>query len=192
MTKTDEVETIRHAEILNRRQSALLIVDIQQKINAVMLHRARVIASTVTLIKACRVLEVPIFLTEQYPKGLGTTEEQIMSALAGTEALQKMSFSCGSDTLLAQLREKGIRQVIVAGIECHVCVLQTALDLIANGLQVHIAVDAVSSRKELDYKTALGRMARAGAVTTTVESVLFEILERAGTPEFKEVSKLIK
>jgi nicotinamidase-related amidase len=183
----------RHPQILNRNQTALLIVDVQQKINAVMMHPDLVVDSIVKLIKACQILNVPIFITEQYPKGLGPTEPKILEALGGSTPIQKMTFSCcGVKDLLFQLQEKNIRQVMVTGIECHVCVQQTALDLLAENLHVHVPKDAVSSRKELDYQTALERMSKAGVVLTTVETALFELLEEAGTPEFKEVSKLIK
>ncbi len=184
---------IRHPQILKRQTAALLIIDVQQKINAVMLHREQVVNSIVKLIKGCRILNLPIFITEQYPQGLGATEPDVLQALQGTPPLQKMTFSsCGAEPLLADFKSKGIEQVVVTGIECHVCVQQTALDLLAHGFQVHLPKDAVSSRKALDYETAIERMARAGVVITTVEAVLFELLERAGTSEFKEVSKLIK
>ncbi|HEX9652537.1 MAG TPA: hydrolase [bacterium] len=184
---------IRHPQILNRQHSSLLIVDVQQKINAVMLYREQVVNGIIRLVKGCRILGVPIFITEQYPQGLGHTEPEILAALAGEAPLQKMTFSCcGANGLVEKLQGRGVRQIVVTGIECHVCVQQTALDLLANGFQVHIPRDAVSSRKALDYEAALERLALAGAVPTTVETVLFELMERADTPEFKEVSKLIK
>lgn len=183
----------RHPQILNRNRTALLIVDVQQKINAVMMHADTVVESIVKLIKSCQILNVPIFITEQYPKGLGPTEPKILEALEGKTPIQKMTFSCcGAEELCSKLHDKNIQQLIVTGIESHVCVQQTALDLLANELQVHVPKDAVSSRKELDYQTALERMAKAGVVLTTVEAALFELLEEAGTPDFKEVSKLIK
>lgn len=183
----------RHPQILQRQQSALLIVDVQQKINAVVLHRNQVLERIVTLIRASRRLDIPTFITEQYPKGLGPTEPEILQALEGTVPMQKMTFSCcGEGGVVPDLREKNVRQVVVVGIEAHVCVLQTALDLIAEGYQVQVPCDAVSSRKSLDYETALQRMAGAGAILTTVEAVLFEWLARAGTPEFKEISRFIK
>jgi nicotinamidase-related amidase len=184
---------IRHPEILNKSQTALLIVDVQQKINAVMMHPDTVVESIVKLIKACQILNVPIFITEQYPKGLGPTETKILQALDGNRPIQKMTFSCcGADHLLKQLKDNRIRQVIITGIESHVCVQQTALDLLAQNIQVHIPKDAVSSRKELDYQTALERMSKAGIVLTTVEAALFELLQQAGTPEFKQITQLIK
>lgn len=183
----------RHPQILNRRQTALLIVDVQQKINSVMMDGQGVVQNILKLIEACRVFDIPVFITEQYPKGLGPTEPAILEALEGQTPVQKMTFSCcGSQELIEQLKAENTRQLLVTGIEAHVCVLQTALDLLAQNFQVHIPTDAVSSRKELDYKTALERVSRVGAVLTTVEAALFEILEEAGTPEFKQVSKLIK
>jgi nicotinamidase-related amidase len=107
--------------------------------------------------------------------------------------LQKMTFSCcGSEDLMSALNAKGIRQAVLVGIETHVCVLQTALDLLARNFQVHVVRDAVSSRHELDHQAALQRMAQAGAIVTTAEAVLFELMARADIAEFKEVSKLIK
>ncbi len=183
----------RHPQILDRNQTALLIVDVQEKINFVMMHGDLVVESILKLIKACQILNVPIFITEQYPKGLGPTEPQILQALDGKIPLQKMTFSCcGSQELLQQINHLKVRQVILTGIESHVCVQQTALDLLAQEIQVHIPKDAVSSRKELDYQTALARMSNAGVVLTSVEAALFELLQEAGTPEFKEVTKLIK
>lgn len=182
-----------HPQILVRRHTALLIVDVQQKINAVMLHRERVLDNIIKLIRAGQILDIPIFITEQYPKGLGPTEPKILDALQGRHPIQKMTFSCcGAGDVLDQLQQRKIQQVIVSGIESHVCVLQTALDLLSHKLQVHVPGDAVSSRKQIDYETALERMSKAGVVITTVEACLFELLEEAGTPEFKQVSKLIK
>lgn len=183
----------RHEQIINRNRTALLIVDVQQKINAVMMHPDTVVESIVKLIKACQILNVPIFITEQYPQGLGPTEPKILEALEVKRLTQKLTFSCcGIEKLNSQLKEKNIQQIIVTGIESHVCVQQTALDLLANNFEVHVPKDATSSRKELDYQTAVERMSKAGVVLTTVEAALFELLEEAGTPEFKEISKLIK
>jgi nicotinamidase-related amidase len=184
---------MRHTSILERRQTALLVIDIQERVHAVMRYREEVENNAQKLIRGCQLLQVPIFLTEQYPKGLGHTIASIRYALQATLPIQKMTFSCcGSDELMKTFREKGIRQVVLAGIETHVCVLQTALDLLADNFQVHVARDAVSSRRELDHQTALQRLAQAGAIITTVEMALFELMVRADSAEFKEVSKLIK
>jgi nicotinamidase-related amidase len=183
----------RHPHILQRKQSALLVIDVQEKISAVMLDREFLLKNTVKLIKGCQVLGVPIFMTEQYPKGLGPTEADLVTALGDLSPIQKMTFSCcGAAELMAGLRKKSIKQVMLTGIEAHVCVQQTALDLLANGYQVHIIRDAVSSRKTTDADAALARLQNAGAVITTTEAALFELLERAGTPQFKEISQLVK
>jgi nicotinamidase-related amidase len=183
----------RHPHILKTKQTALLIIDIQEKISAVMLDREFLLKNTVKLIKGCRLLDVPIFITEQYPKGLGPTEKEIVEALGDTLPMQKMTFTCcGAEELLPALKKKAIKQVVIAGIEAHVCVQQTALDLLACGYQVHILRDAVSSRRTTDAETALARLQNAGAVISTTEAALFELLERAGTPQFKEVSQLVK
>ena len=184
---------MRHATILERQHAALLVIDIQDRVHAVMRYREAVETNALKLIRGCQILHVPIFLTEQYPKGLGHTISSIRYALQTALPLQKMTFSCcGSDELMRALSEKKIRQAVLVGIETHVCVLQTALDLRANNLQVHVVRDAVSSRHELDHQTALQRLAQAGAIITTAESALFELMARADTAEFKEVSKLIK
>ena len=184
---------IRHSTILRRGETALLIIDIQEKIFRVMQNSELIIQNTLKLIEGFRILGSEIFVTEQYPKGLGQTELRIREALKGIRPIQKMSFSCsGAGELFITLMEKQITQVVLAGIESHVCVQQTALDLIANGFQVSLAVDACSSRKEIDYDTALSRMRQAGAIVTTTESILFELLNVCGTDEFKQISKIVK
>jgi nicotinamidase-related amidase len=183
----------RHARILNRERAALLVVDVQERLWPVMRERQRLVDRIVIMIKACDLLKIPVFITEQYPKGLGVTISPIKETLRGKEPLVKMTFSCcGLTQLPKALEEKGIERVVVVGIESHVCVLQTALDLLARGFQVHIPRDAISSRYEEDERTALQRMAREGVVITTVEMVLFELLRTAEAPEFKQVSQLIK
>jgi nicotinamidase-related amidase len=184
---------MRHATLLDRRQAALLVIDVQDRVHAVMRYRETVESNAIKLIRGCQLLRVPIFLTEQYPKGLGHTISSLRQALQTTLPLQKMTFSCcGSAELMPALQKREIRQAVLVGIETHVCVLQTALDLLANNYQVHVVRDAVSSRHDLDHQAALQRLAQAGAIITTAESALFELMERADTPEFKEVSKLIK
>ena len=183
----------RHPELLDRKRAGLLVVDVQEKIAAVMLHRQRVLDTTLKLIKACQILKVPILITEQYPQGLGSTEPLIQKALEHVTPPAKLTFSCcGVEEMVDQLKAKGVEQVILVGIETHVCVQQTALDLLARGFQVHVIKDGVSSRKEIDFETALRRMQSAGVIISTLETALFELLERAGTPEFKEVTQLIK
>lgn len=183
----------RHSTILRREDTALLIIDVQERIFRVMLNSENLIKNITNLIEGFKILGSPIFITEQYPKGLGETESRIKSALGEIVPLQKMSFSCaGAGDLFDTLKTKNIKQVVLAGIESHVCVQQTALDLLENGFQVNLAADACSSRKEIDYNTALSRMRNAGIIVTTTESILFELLGVCGTDEFKQISKIIK
>ena len=184
--------TTRHPKTLDRNKSALLVIDIQERILGVIHESERVIENTLKLIKGVKVLNVPVYYTEQYPKGLGETSIRLKEGLDG-DAVQKMSFSCsGAEDLFDEFKQKGLEQIIVCGIESHVCVQQTVLDLLANNFQVDVAADAVSSRRLFDYETALRRMQANGAEVTTTESVLFELLNVCGTDEFKAVSKLVK
>lgn len=183
----------RHDTILRKEKAGLLIIDIQEKISAVMKYRDTVVANAVKLIRGFRVLKLPIFITEQYRKGLGPTELEILNVLNQPNIVEKMTFSCcGALSLMDQLQEKSIRQIVICGIETHVCVQQTALDLVAAGYQVYLVKDAVSSRKEIDHQTAIQRMVNAGIVVTTAESVLFELLVEAKTDEFKQISQIVK
>lgn len=183
----------RHPNILQRENTALLIIDIQERILKVIHEYERVLENNLKLIKGMKTLNIPIFYTEQYPKGLGPTVEILHAELEGNEAIQKMSFSCaGAGLLFDELRKKNITTVVVTGIESHVCVLQTTLDLMADGFNVHLAYDATSSRRKDDYKIALERMRKNGAEITSTESVLFEILNVCGTDEFKHISKIVK
>ncbi len=164
------------------------------------------IENTIKLIKGFKVLNVPIFYTEQYPKGLGQTESKIKEALGASfdsisqtesrrdiEPINKMSFSCsGAGNLFNELKNQRIEQVVLCGVEAHVCVIQTCLDLLANGFQVHVAADCVSSRRKFDYEIAIERMRSNGAEITLTESVLFEMLNVCGTEEFKAISKIVK
>ena len=177
--------------LLDRNDTVLLVIDVQQRIDGVMAdqsHRPRL----AVLVDACTVLSVPVVATEQYPKGLGATVDDLAARLPDA-AIVKMTFSCAREPAARQaIQATGRRQVIVTGIEAHVCVLQTVLDLIGEGLDVHVPHDAVNSRRPSDKRWALHRMAAAGAVVTSTESALFELLERCGTEEFKAISKLVK
>ncbi len=188
-----ETHIERNAKILKRDFTALLLIDIQEKILKVMHNQEQVVNNSIKLIKGFKVLNIPIFYTEQYPKGLGSTTEPLLKELEGLSPIQKMSFSCfGAGNLFQRLKDNNVSQLVVAGIESHVCVQQTVLDLLANGFQVNVAADSVSSRNELDYKISLERMSNHGAEITTAEAILFELLELAGTEEFKSISKIVK
>jgi len=183
----------RNKKILAREKTALLVIDIQEKILAVMKNHNPVVNNALKLIKGFKVLNIPIFYTEQYPKGLGPTSSLLVKELEGLSAIQKMSFSCsGAGNLFKRLIDNNVNQVVIAGIETHVCVQQTALDFLAHNFQVNLAADATSSRKESDYKFALDRLRAHGVEITTTESILFELLEYSGTDEFKLISKIVK
>jgi len=186
------MEFVRHPKILHREKTALLVIDLQEKIMPAVMNYERVLENTLKLIKGFKVMNLPIYYTEQYPKGLGPTAAVLKEELTG-EAVQKMTFSCfGAGDLFKELIQKGITQVVACGVESHVCVQQTAMDLEGNGFQVYLAADAASSRRELDYNTAMDRMRMNGIQVTTTESVLFELLNVCGTDEFKAVSKIVK
>lgn len=183
----------RHPQLLIKEKTALLVIDIQAKILPVINNWEKVVDNTLKLVNGFKVMNIPVFYTEQYPKGLGATETKIKEALGDSPYFEKMTFSCyGAGSLFDELKKKNINQVVVCGVESHVCVQQTVLDLLANGFQVNVAADAVSSRREFDYKIALDRMNSNGAEVTVTESILFELLNICGTEEFKAVSKLVK
>jgi len=186
-------EVKRFRKLLKPESTALLIIDIQERILPVISNYERVIEYTLKLIKSFKVIGLPIYYTEQYPKGLGQTAKAILDELEDIKPFDKMSFSCsGAGNLFEEFRKKNLSQIVICGIESHVCVQQTVLDLIENGFQVNLAADAVSSRKEIDYQTAFQRMRHHGAEVTTTESILFELLNVCGTLQFKEVSKIVK
>ena len=186
-------ELERFNKLLLPQTTALLIIDVQERILPVINNHQIVVQNTLKLIKGFKVMNIPIFYTEQYPKGLGPTLIDIKNELSGAEYFEKLSFSCfGATNLFNQFKEKNLLQIVVAGVESHVCVQQTVLDLLANNLQVNVAADAVSSRKEFDFRIALERMSSHGAEITTTEAVLFELLNVCGTDTFKKISKIVK
>jgi nicotinamidase-related amidase len=183
----------KHERVLSREKSALLVIDIQERILPVIFEYEKVVQNSIKLIKGFKTLNLPVYYTEQYPKGLGPTAANVKEALNESIPIEKMSFSCsGAPGLFEELKQREIEQIVLCGIESHVCVMQTALDLLANDFQVHIASDAVSSRRKFDYDIALQRMNSNGAEITLTESVLFELLEVCGTDQFKSISKLVK
>ena len=183
----------RHPTILNADNTILMVIDIQEKLVPAIHEGDRVIAATLHLLRGCEVLGVPVIGTEQYPKGLGPLVPEIRERIDSNVVFSKMTFSsCGAPEAMVFLEKQGRRQILLAGIEAHVCMLQTALDLVERGYQVHVPFDATSSRKSACCETALNRMRDAGIIVTGIESALLEMTEVAGTPEFKEILKIIK
>ena len=185
-----------HDYMLNRERTALVLVDYQEKLFPAMdpARREAVIKNTLLLLALARVLRLPVLYTEQYPAGLGRTVADISEKLPeGAEPFEKMEFSgWRAQGFAEQFRFLGARAALVAGMESHVCVLGTVLDMLREGLAVHVPRDAVVSRTEENRVTGLELMDRAGAVITSTETVIFQLLEKAGTPEFKTVAKLLK
>ncbi len=171
--------------LLSRDRTALLVVDVQDGFRGYDTFVA-VAAACNKLLRGARLLEVPALVSEQYPKGLGHTAPEV--GVQDEPRIEKTVFSVVRAPGFAL---NGRDQAVVCGIETHVCVSQTVHDLLSRGIEVHVPAEAVGSRHRLDYERGLERLERAGAIVTTVESVLFELLERAGTPEFKEVQKLV-
>jgi nicotinamidase-related amidase len=181
---------MRSPHLMSRNDTGLLVIDIQAKLIEKIPQKTQVVANTLKLMKGARILGVPVYGTEQYPKGLGPTVTELVDHLPAK--LEKVSFSCGVlPEVIEFFKSKKIQKVLVTGVEAHVCVLQTTLDLMAQGFEVYLAADAVGSRDEQDLEFGLKRMERAGVVLTTSEAALFEWTEKAGTAEFREISKLV-
>jgi len=186
-------ERKHHPMLLRREHTGLLVIDVQERLHQVMWQKERVEENARKLIRGFQILSLPVLVTEQYPKGLGPTVESLRDLLGELRPYEKLHFSCCAvEPLMNEIERRDLFQIVLCGIETHVCVVQTALDLLHHGYQVHVPADAVSSRRKLDWYTALERMRRSGVVVTTTESVLFELLDVAGTPEFKEVAALVK
>ena len=183
--------------LLTRDKSQLLIVDVQDRLLDAMSAKSRLVQRCVRLVQAAKALDIPITVSEQYPQGLGATIESIRWALPNSASIMsKVEFSCVKNEPLRdrlhELRRQGRQQVVIAGIEAHVCVMQTTIDLENYGFDAFVVADAVSSRSKTSKRLALARLAKAGADIVDSEMVLFEWLGRAGTPEFKELQALVK
>lgn len=179
--------------MLDINQAALLVIDIQDKLLVKIPTAESLVAETVRAIKFARALDLPIFWAEQYPKGLGPTAEAIRVELEGLEPHAKTAFGCMGDSRCAEtLRTMNRRQLLLVGIETHVCINQTALSALEQGYEVFVARDAVGSRHAAQHEAGLDRIRQAGGTLVTVEMALFEMLREAGTDAFKAVLPLLK
>ncbi len=185
-----------HPMTLDRARTALVVIDVQERLFPAMDadHREEVMRNIKVLTAAARRLNLGTLVTEQYPKGLGHTLQEVKDALpAGVQPVEKVAFSClGADAFRSRLAATGARQLLLAGIEAHVCVLMSALDLLAEGYAVHIVADAVTSRTQANWRLAMAQLRQAGAVVTTTETVLFQLLRQADTDDFRELARLIR
>jgi nicotinamidase-related amidase len=170
-----------------------LVIDFQEKLVSHMYEGQQIIMNTGILLQGLQILEIPLIATQQYTKGLGSTVINLSQYLSGIPVIEKLSFSCcGEPDFMNELRSHRKKFVIITGIETHVCVLQTATDLIESGYKPVIIEDCVSSRKQGDKETALSRIRDEGAIISSCESILFELCQIAGTDKFKAISKLVK
>jgi nicotinamidase-related amidase len=178
---------------IQRAKAGLLVVDIQERLLQAIFENARVVENSHRLIQAAVILNRPILATEQYRKGLGPTIQALANAIPSFKPLEKVVFSaCGAEGCLAQLKAASISDVILCGIETHVCICQTCLDLLEEGFRVFVAADAVSARTQENHFLGLERMRDAGAIIGSTEMFIFELLERAATEEFKRILPLVK
>jgi nicotinamidase-related amidase len=176
-----------------RAEAVLAIVDIQEKLLPAIFEKERVLQNAVRLARGAAALRVPIIVTEQYRKGIGATLAEVAAAVPDFAPIEKLAFSaCGAAGFLEALTSRGAKDVLLCGIEAHVCVCQTCLDLLDAGFRVFVVADAISSRTPENHRLAVERMRAAGAVIVSTEMALFELLERAGTEEFKQILPLIK
>ena len=175
--------------LLDREHAALVVVDVQEAFRPAVLDFERVAGNTAVLVEGARILGLPVVATEQYPKGLGRTVPEVAALLDGVEPLEKVCFSA---TDADGFDLDGRDQVLVCGIEAHVCVSQTAHGLLDRGHEVHVVRDAVTSRSEENRELGLHKMETSGAIVTSVETALFELLGAAGSEEFKKVQALVK
>lgn len=179
--------------LIDRARAGLLVVDIQERLLPAMCERERVLREAARLVQGAVALRLPVFVTEQSRKGIGPTVPELASLVPGFAPREKLAFSALGDTgLLDELAGRQVDSVVLCGIEAHVCVCQTALELLATGHRVFVVADATSSRTPENWRAGRERMRDAGAVLVSTEMILFELLRRAGTEEFKAILKLVK
>ena len=179
---------------LNAQECALLVIDIQEKLLPPIYEKERLVRNSQLLIRLANILSMPVVLTTQYVKGLGAVVPEIASLLPELKPLDKLEFGCfGNSEFCSNVaRLRGRNTLLLCGMETHICVLQTALGALNQGHLVHVAADAVSSRTELNWKLGLERMRDAGAVISSTEMMIYELLGKSGSPEFKEMLKHLK
>lgn len=181
-----------HKFTLNREETVLLEIDIQERLVPVMKYRNQVVKNTQILLTAAKEMNFPVLATEQYPKGLGRTVPELLDLIGEENIFAKNSFTAFTPEVKDALEKLGRKKVLVTGMETHVCVFQTVRDLLAHGYQVFLVKDAVASRTKANYLNGLELMKSLGAVITNTETAVFDLLKISGTPEFKVMSKLIK
>lgn len=184
---------MRHEQLLSADRTAVILVDIQEVFAGHIPGWESLIQRAQIMVRAARLLDLPLIVTEQYPKGLGHTDPRLKQLLGDRKYHEKTVFSAlQADAIKSSLLSLRRSQIVILGVECHVCVTQTALDALALGLQPQVMRDAVGSRHEIDQTTALDRMRQAGVVVSTVEAAVMELIGGSGHPDFRDISRLIK
>jgi isochorismate hydrolase len=187
--------SIKESFFLERDKAVLVVIDVQEKLCVAMDDGVlkKLVKNIGILLESTAELNIPVLVTEQYVKGLGPTLPELKEKAAAAPCYEKMTFSCcGSAEFVNALKATGRTQVIITGMETHVCVLQTVIELREAGLNVHIVKDAVMSRSKKNWQTAIEAMTLASAIPTCTESVVFQLLRTAGTDEFKKLSRLVR
>lgn len=184
---------MRHENIFSKTNSAILLVDYQEKFIPVLPFHSQTVKNIKLLLSGVHIYKIPVFVSEQVPEKLGPTINDLKDLLKDARFFSKKTMSCcGIKQFLDELKQKQIKQIGICGIEAHVCVLQTALDLIANGFQVHLVLDAITSRIPYNIEVAVDKIKSAGGIISSVETILFEIACEAGNEEFKKLQQLFK
>lgn len=177
---------------LDAGRTVLLVIDFQEKLMPAIDRSEKIIHNNNLLLRLANMLGIPVIVTEQYPRGLGVTVPAVKEQLKDHYLIEKMTFSAMGPDLKAKLAELGRGQIIVTGVETHVCVFQTVRDLVEDGFEVYVVRDAVGSRFKENYENGCELMRDLGAVITNTETVIFDLFKEAGSPEFREMSKLLK
>jgi nicotinamidase-related amidase len=188
-------DQVPHARLLDRHNVALLVLDLQAKLVPAVFEPQRVIRRSQLLLRLAQLLEIPTVLTCQYPKGLGNIIPEITQLAPGIDPIEKTSFGCfGEPDFLRRLKQRAPQatSLLAAGVESHICVMQTVLGALEAGYLVHVAADATSSRTRENWQIGLQRMERAGAVLSSTEMIIYELLGKSGTAEFKAILPFLK
>lgn len=177
---------------LNRNDCVFLVIDIQERLARVMEDKVKVVKNTSILLESSKILDIPVIITEQYPKGLGSTLDEIKEIRDDVKIFEKNSFTAYIEEVKNELQSLARKKIVIVGMETHVCVFQTSRDLILAGYDVHIVKDGVASRTHSNYENGLDLIKEMGGTINNTETIVFDLLKKSGTPEFKIISNLIK
>ena len=183
----------RHPNLFSKEGSAILLVDYQEKFVPILHENEKTVGNIRLLLSGANIYSIPVIVSEQVPEKLGSTINELKEHTKGSIYFSKKAMSCcGQAGFIEELKKRNIKKIGVCGIEAHVCVLQTSLDLVQNGFQVHLVCDAITSRIPYNKEIAIRKMKQAGVIISSVETILFEVAYEAGTDEFKKLQQLLK